>query len=123
MAVESFVSDHPALWNQFRRLLLGTVIEAYLRELHRVLKDDATAIIQFADKTKLPAARNFGFSANSPRKMRKAIARTGHTLLWENNTLLWHSSICEFRKARVAEQTYQTGVLPELPDILYPRVS
>ncbi len=99
------------------------VIEAYLTELHRVLSEDAVAIVQFSDKTKPSAARNLGFSANSPRKMRRSIAEAGHTVLWENNTLLWHSSIFAFRKARAGETAYPTGVLPELPDALYPRVS
>jgi SAM-dependent methyltransferase len=68
-------------------------IDTYLGELHRVLRPGGIAALQYADKTKWPAARNPNFSNMTPDRMEALAAGRAFTLRAHDTTLLLHSSI------------------------------
>ena len=50
------------------------VIDAYLAEIHRVLRPDTgRALLQYSDKTKSAAKHSSGFSQNTPDDMRRLV--------------------------------------------------
>lgn len=75
-------------------------IQAYLAEIARVLKPNGRIVIQYANKEKLVAQQNQGFSDMTPAKM-EAIVRDLPALQWvEHNTAITeHSSIAVLKKS------------------------
>lgn len=74
------------------------LVESYLRNMHRILKPGAKVLIHYSDKTKIMAARNEGFGTNDPETMRALVRDCGYTILQEDTTTMWHSSIVIFAK-------------------------
>lgn len=72
------------------------LIDAYLRNMSRILKPGANVVIHYSDKTKLMGQANSGFSDNDPPRMRQRVASHGYTILEEDLTTMWHSSIIRF---------------------------
>jgi cyclopropane fatty-acyl-phospholipid synthase-like methyltransferase len=72
------------------------LIEAYLTNMQSILKPGANAVVQYADKTKIMAQANKGFSNNTPEKMRAMVSSAGYKILEEDLTTMWHSSIIRF---------------------------
>jgi SAM-dependent methyltransferase len=68
-------------------------IDAYLGELRRVLRPGGIASLQYADKTKWPAARNPNFSNMTPDRMEALATARGFRLRAHDTALLLHSSI------------------------------
>ena len=52
----------------------------YLAEIRRVLTDDGTVVIHYADQDKKGAQKNDGFARNNPRLMRAMIEQSGFVL-------------------------------------------
>ncbi len=74
------------------------IIDEYLIEMFRVMKQGAYAVIHYSDKTKDYAFKNPGFSVNSPELMRSMIRRRGFVIRDESTTATRHSSIVCFTK-------------------------
>jgi len=74
------------------------IIDKYLVEMFRVMKQGAYAVIHYSDKTKDTAFKNKGFSVNSPEIMRSMIRRRGFIIRDESTTAMRHSSIVCFTK-------------------------
>jgi ubiquinone/menaquinone biosynthesis C-methylase UbiE len=73
------------------------IIEAYLDNIRSVLRPGANAVVQYSDKTKVMARRlGDGFTDNNPDRMRAAVQCRGYTILQEDTTTLWHSSVIRF---------------------------
>ncbi len=75
------------------------LIRAYLAEMRRVLKPGGNGLLQFADKTKIMAKDNPGFSDNNPEKMRGMLHDAGFVVVEEDNDTMWHSGIVRFQPA------------------------
>lgn len=73
------------------------LIEAYLSSMRRVLASGANVVLQYADKTKIMAQGNPGFSDNDPTRMRAMVQAAGYTIVEEDLTSLWHSSVIRFQ--------------------------
>ena len=73
-------------------------IDSYLGEIKRVLKPDAFATIQYADKTKKRARKNPNFSDMTPARMESLLGAHGLRLVEHDTKLLDHSSIAIFQK-------------------------
>ncbi|HEY1710623.1 MAG TPA: class I SAM-dependent methyltransferase [Rhizomicrobium sp.] len=73
-------------------------IEAYLKEIARVLKPGGIAVIQYADKTKPIGAKNSAFTNMNAQKMEK-IVPTALRIETHDTTLLNHSNIIRLKKA------------------------
>lgn len=73
-------------------------IEAYLRNIRRIMNPGANIVIQYSDMTKIMAQLNPSpsCSQNAPAKMREAVRATGYRILEEDTTSLWHSSVIRF---------------------------
>ena len=74
------------------------LIESYLKNMGRILKPGANAVIHYSDKTKTLAQTNPGFSDNTPDLMRQMVVQSGFRVVEEDLTTLWHSSIIHFTK-------------------------
>jgi len=74
------------------------LIERYLEAMRIIAKPDANIVIQYADKNKIMAQLNQGFSQNTPDRMRAAVLAAGYRILGEDTTSLWHSSVIRFAK-------------------------
>lgn len=72
------------------------IINSYLENIRKILKPGGNVIIQYSDKTKVQAARNDGFSNNTPSIMRKMILDHGYFILEENLTVLPHAGLVRF---------------------------
>ena len=72
------------------------IIETYLANMKMILKPGANAVIQYSDKTKIMAQLNESFSENTPEKMRTMVLNAGYTILEEDLTTMWHSSVIRF---------------------------
>jgi SAM-dependent methyltransferase len=72
------------------------LIERYLANIKEIVKPGATIVIHYSDQTKIMAQVNRGFSDNTPEKMRQLIRSAGFTILEEDLTTMWHSSIARF---------------------------
>jgi ubiquinone/menaquinone biosynthesis C-methylase UbiE len=68
-------------------------IFTYLAEIRRVLKQGATAVVQYADKTKRQARKLKGFSDMNSVKMEKYIREWNLKMKEHNTRLLNHSNI------------------------------
>lgn len=82
------------------------IIKAYLESLHSVVTGEANIVIQYSDMTKQAARKVPSFAKNDPITMRRMVDAAGYTILEENVTALWHSSIMRFRKRRDGEKMY-----------------
>ena len=71
-------------------------IETYLANMKMILKPGANAVIQYSDKNKIMAQLNESFSQNTPEKMRTMVLNAGDTILEEDLTTMWHSSVIRF---------------------------
>jgi ubiquinone/menaquinone biosynthesis C-methylase UbiE len=72
------------------------LIAAYLENMRTVLKPGANVVIQYSDKTKIMAQMIEDFSENTPHTMRQMVSDAGYTILEEDLTTLWHSSVIRF---------------------------
>jgi ubiquinone/menaquinone biosynthesis C-methylase UbiE len=72
------------------------IIERYLINMRRVLKESANVVIQYGDKTKPAAQQNKGFSENTPEIMLKMVRDAGYTVQDDNRWLLSNASIVRF---------------------------
>jgi hypothetical protein len=61
-----------------------------------IIKPHGNIVIQYSDKTKEKAQMDKSFSENTPDKMRSMVLAAGYTILEEDLTTLWHSSIIRF---------------------------
>lgn len=77
-----------------------SLIAAYLLNMGRILGPAGTAVVQYSDKTKVAARRNFSFSHNNPALMRALVLDAGFEITEEDTTSLKHSSIVQFRHQR-----------------------
>jgi ubiquinone/menaquinone biosynthesis C-methylase UbiE len=75
------------------------LIEEYLANMKAILRPDANVVLQYADKTKVMAQENAGFSDNTPDRMRSMVIAAGYRVLQEDVTTLWHSSLIRFESA------------------------
>jgi ubiquinone/menaquinone biosynthesis C-methylase UbiE len=73
------------------------IIEKYLSEIRRVLKEHGNAVIQYSDKRKLAAKKNHGFSDNDPDRMRTVVKASKLTILEEDTDTLPHSAVIRLR--------------------------
>jgi SAM-dependent methyltransferase len=72
------------------------IIESYLCNMKQLLRPHANVVIHYSDKTKRMAQQNRGFSDNDPERMRRMVRHAGYTILEEDLTTMWHSSIIRF---------------------------
>ena len=72
------------------------IIDAYLRNIKRLLKPTSNVFIQFSDKTKRAARRNKFFSDNDPDRMRELVSSHGYQIYEEETKRLHHSSMIRF---------------------------
>jgi cyclopropane fatty-acyl-phospholipid synthase-like methyltransferase len=72
------------------------IIDSYLRNMARVLKPDAIAVLQYSDKTKEQARRTPGFAENDPERMRRGVEARGYTVYEEDTASIGHSAIIRF---------------------------
>jgi hypothetical protein len=81
------------------------IINRYLINMKRLIREGSNVIIQYSDNTK-PIARNTnGFSDNDPDKMRDLILSNGYLIYEEDVKTMWHSSIVRFGLQRADSQT------------------
>jgi SAM-dependent methyltransferase len=74
------------------------IIEAYLKSMYRILMPGGNIVIQYSDKSKIMAQLKSGFSDNTPERMRRMVLSSGFTVLEEDLTTMWHSSIIRFTR-------------------------
>jgi len=72
------------------------LIQGYLRTMHPLLRQGSNVVLQYSDQTKVMAKLNAGFSDNTPERMRQMVTSAGYTILEEDLTTLWHSSVIRF---------------------------
>lgn len=72
------------------------IISGYLASIKRVLKPGGNVVIQYSDKTKVQAAKNDGFSNNTPSIMRRMVIDNGFFIVEENLTVLPHAGLIRF---------------------------
>jgi hypothetical protein len=72
------------------------IIEQYLHNLRRVIRPAANVVIHYSDMTKIMAQENKGFTQNTPSDMRRMVAGAGYSILEEDLTTMWHSSLIRF---------------------------
>jgi SAM-dependent methyltransferase len=87
--------DYLFSFGTFVHLDLG-VIGSYLESMKRILKPGASAVVHYADKTKILGRRNEGFSDNTPEQMGALVRGAGLEILEQDTTTLWHSSVIRF---------------------------
>jgi len=76
------------------------LIQSYLGNMHPLLREGSNVVLQYSDQTKVMATLNAGFSDNTPERMRQMVTSAGYTILEEDLTTLWHSSVVRFTPAR-----------------------
>jgi SAM-dependent methyltransferase len=72
------------------------LIEAYLANMKPILKPGANVVIHYSDKNKIMARLDQNFSENTPEMMRSMVLGAGYTILEEDLTTMWHSSVVRF---------------------------
>ena len=72
------------------------LIEAYLRNIARILKPGGNVLITYSDKTKIGGQLNPTFGENTPARMREMVAEAGFRILEEELTILWNSAVIRF---------------------------
>jgi ubiquinone/menaquinone biosynthesis C-methylase UbiE len=76
------------------------IIEAYFRNMRRILKASGCAVIQYSDKNKEVARRHGSdFSDTTPEVIRPLVIRCGFGILEEDTTTLRHSSVVRCQRA------------------------
>lgn len=74
------------------------IIDRYLKNMYRIIKNSSNVVIQYSDKNKPLAILNEGFSDNNPTIMRNMVQDNGYIILEEDIGSLPHSSIIRFTK-------------------------
>ena len=74
------------------------IIDSYLQNMKRIVKPGGCIVIQYSDKTKIMAQNEQSFSENTPEIMRGMVQRAGYTILEEDLTSIWHSSVIRFSR-------------------------
>ncbi len=73
------------------------IIEDYLANLKEILRPRANVVIQYSDMNKVMARELLPhFAENTPEKMRSMVSAAGFTILEEDLTTMWHSSLIRF---------------------------
>lgn len=73
------------------------IIKGYLANLKGILKPGANVVIQYSDMNKVMARELLpNFAENTPEKMRSMVSKAGFTIVEEDLTTLWHSSLIRF---------------------------
>ena len=72
------------------------LVDSYLDNMRRILRPDATVVIQYSDKRKPMCARNKGFADMVPDRMRELLAQHGYRITGEDEWTMWHSSLVQF---------------------------
>jgi hypothetical protein len=72
------------------------LIEEYLKNMRRILRQSGNAVIQYSDKNKIVAQLNSAFSENTPDRMRRMVVDSGFRVVEEDLTTMSHSSIIRF---------------------------
>jgi phospholipid N-methyltransferase len=89
------------IWSYGVFVHLGqAAIADYLESVPRILAPDANVVLHYADKTKIKAQKNRGFSDNDPEAMRKLVEAAGFEVAQENTDLLEHSAIMRLKHRR-----------------------
>jgi len=89
------------------------VIEEYLVNAKKVLKDTGTIFIHYGDKTKYRGKENTGFSWNSPEIMHKLLKKLGLAIICENTTAFDNSNFVLVKKG-AGEMYMPSGQTPLL---------
>ncbi|MCB1390858.1 MAG: class I SAM-dependent methyltransferase [Rhodobacteraceae bacterium] len=95
------------------------IVEEYLKNIRPLLHDDSLVFLQYSDKTKMKAFRNYGFAATNPAMIRRMLNQHGYSIVSENTTALAHSCMVLFRKKTAGDIFSPSGVIPVLPQELY----
>jgi len=69
------------------------LIEAYLKNIREILKPGGNVVIHYSDKEKIMARKNPTFVETTPQSMRTMVTEAGFTIVEEDLTTLWHSSL------------------------------
>jgi SAM-dependent methyltransferase len=69
------------------------LIEAYLNNIREILKPGGNVVIHYSDKEKIMARKNPTFVETTPQTMRAMVTEAGFTIVEEDLTTLWHSSL------------------------------
>ena len=72
------------------------IIRAYLKNIREIMRSGGNAVVHYSDKTKIMARENGAFSENTPELMRQMVLQAGFTILEEDLTTMWHSSLIRF---------------------------
>ena len=80
------------------------LIRSYLENMWRILKPGGKVLIHYADQTKIMARQNPAFGINDPDTMRDLVRSSGYTVLEEDTTTMWHSSIIMFQRPADGEE-------------------
>jgi hypothetical protein len=74
------------------------LITSYLENMKTILKPGANVVIQYSDMNKIMSQQTKGFVDNTPEVMQKMVKDAGYTILEEDLTTLWHSSVIRFTR-------------------------
>ena len=69
------------------------LIEQYLKNIRGILKPGGNVVIHYSDKNKIMARDNPTFVETTPEKMRNMVTETGFSIVEEDLTTMWHSSL------------------------------
>lgn len=69
------------------------LIEQYLQNIRGILKPGGNAVIHYSDKNKIMARNNPTFVETTPEVMRNMVTETGFSIVEEDLTTMWHSSL------------------------------
>jgi ubiquinone/menaquinone biosynthesis C-methylase UbiE len=72
------------------------IIDAYLRNIRRLLKPTSNVFIHYSDKRKPAAMRNKSFSDNDPQRMRELVSSHGYQIYEEDTETMHHSAMIRF---------------------------
>jgi len=76
----------------------NSIIERYLANLGEILRPQANVVIQYSDVNKVMARELLPhFAETTPEQMRSMVQAAGFTVVEEDLTTLWHSSLIRFR--------------------------
>jgi phospholipid N-methyltransferase len=95
--VERGTVDFLFSFGTFVHLELHLII-SYLENIETILKPGGNVVIQYSDMDKIMARQTKGFVDNTPEVMRQMVEEAGYTVLEEDLTTLWHSSVIRFTR-------------------------
>jgi cyclopropane fatty-acyl-phospholipid synthase-like methyltransferase len=73
------------------------LIEGYLANIKGILKPGGNVVIHYSDMNKIMARELVpSFAENTPEQMQSMVVAAGFTILEEDLTTLWHSSLIRF---------------------------